>query len=112
MSNYLFYAMRGEMMCFRHVLLNALDLHQKGHTVRIIFEGESVKLPPILAGEQDALYEKCLTRGLIAGVCHACSHTLGVLAEIKKLKLPLLADMEGHAGMAPFVEQGYQVTVF
>ena len=112
MTKYLFYAMRGEVMCFQHVLLNALDLHEAGHSVRIVFEGESVKLPPVLTEQGNPLYERCLNLDIIAGVCQACAHTLGVLDAIKALDLSLLSDMKGHAGMKPFVDEGYEVIVF
>ncbi len=109
---YLFYAMRGQKMCFQHVLLNAVDLAEAGYEVRLVFEGESVTLPPVLAKEENPLYLKCLELGLIAGVCRACAHTLGVLEQVEALGLPLLSDMQGHAGIRPFVEEGYEVNVF
>ena len=112
MAHYLFYAMRGEKMCFQHVLLNALDLSAAGHTVRIVFEGESVKLPPVLAEEGNPLYQACLDQGLIAGVCQACAHMLGSLEAVKALGLPLLSDMRGHAGIRPYAEEGYETIVF
>ncbi len=109
MNKYLFYAMRGQMMCFLHVLMNAVDLNAAGHEVRIVFEGESVTLPPQLAGQGNKLYLKALESGLIAGVCRACSAQLGVLEENEKLGLPLLSDMNGHAGMRPFAEEGFTI---
>lgn len=112
MKNYLFYAMRGEKMCFQHVLLNALDLADAGHGVQIVFEGESVKLPPILAEEGNPLYRRCVEQGLIAGVCQACAYTLGSLEAVKALGLTLLSDMHGHAGIKPFNQDGYEVLVF
>ena len=36
MKKILFYGMSGEKMCFQHVLLNALDLHEAGGEVKII----------------------------------------------------------------------------
>lgn len=112
MKKYLFYAMRGEKMCFVHVLLNALDLANSGHLVKIIFEGESVTLPPVLNAEHNPLYEKALAQNIIAGVCKACALTLGVEADINEIGLPLLADMNGHAGMLAYITQGYEVIVF
>jgi hypothetical protein len=109
MSRFLFYAMQGEKMCFAHILMNALDLSAAGHEVKIIFEGASVKLAPVLEEEKNALYVKARDKGLIAGVCKACSHVLGVLKAVEATGLPILADMNGHAGMKPFVEQGYVV---
>ncbi len=110
-EKYLFYAMEGAEMCFQHVLLNALDLKADGYEVQIVFEGASVKLPPLLA-EKNPLYKKALEQGIITGVCKACAKSLGVLEEIEKLELPLLADMSGHAGIKPFVKEGYEVIVF
>lgn len=109
MKKVLFYAMRGQLMCFLHVLMNALDLHEAGYEVRVVFEGESVTLPPQLAEKENKLYLQALEKGLIAGVCKACSAQLGVLEANQKLGLPMLADMNGHAGMKPFVDQGFCV---
>ena len=47
MKKILFYGMTGEKMCFRHILLNALDLSADGEEVKVIFEGASVKLVPV-----------------------------------------------------------------
>ncbi len=112
MKKYLFYAMEGEKMCFVHVLLNALDLAGSGHEVKIIFEGASVKLPPLLEAEGNQLYRKALADGLVAGVCQACAETLGVRKAIDELGLPLLSYTKGHAGMRPYIEDGYEAFVF
>lgn len=109
MSKVLFYAMRGEKMCFLHVLMNALDLREKGHEVKVIFEGRSVVLAPQLADEKNPLYLKAREAGLIAGVCRGCALQFEVAAEVERIGLPLLGDMMGHAGMAPYVAEGYQV---
>ena len=109
MKKVLFYAMQGEKMCFQHILLNALDLSEAGCEVKIIFEGASVKLPAVLAEEGNKIYQKALDKGLIAGICVACSRVLGVYDANLATGLPMLDDMMGHAGMRPFVEQGYEV---
>ncbi|MDO5023022.1 MAG: hypothetical protein Q4E07_06800 [Eubacteriales bacterium] len=109
MKKVLFYAMRDEQMCFVHVLLNALDLHESGHEIKIIFEGKSVKLPAVFVKENNALYQKATENGLIAGACLACSKMMGVLEENKALGLTLLDDMKGHAGMKNYLENGFEV---
>lgn len=109
MKKILFYAMTGEKMCFNHILMNALSLSEAGNEVKIIFEGASVKLPPLFEEESFKPYALCKEKGLIAGICYACSAVLGVLEENKKTGLNLLQDMQGHAGMRPFVEEGYTV---
>ncbi len=109
MSKVLFYAMRGEKMCFLHVLMNAVDLAGKGHEVKVIFEGKSVALAPQLADEKNPLYLKAREAGVIAGVCRACAMQFEVAAEVERVGLPLLSDMMGHAGMAPYAAEGYQI---
>lgn len=109
MRKVLFYAMQGEKMCFQHVLLNALDLSEAGIEVKIIFEGASVKLPSVLVKEGNKLFQRALERGLVAGICLACSRVLGVFEANQELSIAMLDDMNGHAGMRPFVEQGFEV---
>lgn len=108
------FAFNGEMMCFVHALLNALDLKAKGREVRLVVEGAAVKLAPEFAGGGTfgELFLKVREQGLLAGFCRACSAKLGVLDQVERLGLPLLDDMQGHAGMAPFLDQGYQVITF
>ncbi len=111
MRKYLFYGLRGEKLCFMHALMNAAQLHETGHEVQIIFEGESVLLPTELQEEQNILYLNAIENDLIAGVCYACSQVKGVLEENEKLPFPLLKDMSGHAGMMPYIKAGYEVVV-
>lgn len=109
MEKILFYAMTGEKTCFLHILLNALDLAAAGAEVRIIYEGASVKLPPLLEGEQNPLYKKAKELGLFAGVCSACAKMMGVYEENQALGLEMLSDMSGHAGMKEYIKKGYKV---
>ena len=109
MRKILFYGMTGEKMCFQHILMNALDLHAAGHTVRVIFEGASVKLVPPFEKDANILYTKAKEAGLIAGICLACSKMMGVYEENVATGLPMLNDMSEHAGMKPFVEEGFEV---
>ena len=112
MKEVLLYALQGEKMCFIHVLLNALDLSAAGHGVKIIFEGMSVKLVSVLEEEKNPLYLKAKEKGLIAGVCLACSKSLGVYEKNLESGLPMLDDMQGHAGIKKYVEEGYMVVSF
>ena len=112
MEKYLFYVMRGQKMCFVHVLLNALDLAEAGNEVKIIFEGESVTLPIILEEEKFGLYLKAKEKNLFAGVCYACSVQLDVLEFNQGLDYPLIKDMNGHAGIKTYVDKGYHVVTF
>ena len=110
-EKYLFYAMQGEKMCFMHLLMNVIDLHESGHEVKIIFEGQSVLLPKELEEEKNPLYKKAVENNLIAGVCLGCSKVLNILEYNETLPYPLLSDMSNHAGMKSFIEDGYKIVV-
>ncbi len=109
MSRILFYAMTGEKSCLLHVLMNAVDLSEKGHEVKVIFEGRSVIWPARLSAENNPHYMNALNGGLIAGICLACSKQLEVLEDNQALGLPLIGDMYGHAPMSPYAAEGYQI---
>lgn len=109
MKKILFYGMTGEKMCFQHILMNALDLHSDGAEVKIIFEGASVKLVAQFEEESNPLYKKAKEAGIIAGICLACSKVLNVYEDNLKSGLPMLEDMNGHAGMKSYLNEGYEV---
>lgn len=109
MKKVLFYGMTEKKMCFQHILMNALELHQAGRDVKIIFEGGSVKLVDGFVKENNPLYNKAKEAGLIAGVCLACSKVLEVYEENLESGLKMLDDMNGHAGMKKYIEEGYDV---
>lgn len=115
MKKYALFVFNGEPMCFIHVLLNALDMAERGDAVQIVLEGAAVKLIPELYREdnpQYTLWHKCLEQELVAGACKACSNKLGTLEAAQKHNLPLLAEMSGHPAIAGFREQGYEVITF
>lgn len=114
MKNALF-VFNGNPMCFIHVLLNALDMNDKGYEAVIILEGESVKLVPELAkpgNPMNGLWLKAREKGLVKGVCMACAKKLGTLEQSEEQGLPLLQDMSGHAGMAGFQAAGFTIITF
>ncbi|WP_028841273.1 hypothetical protein [Thermodesulfobacterium hveragerdense] len=112
MNKISFFAFKEEPMCFIHVLLNALDIAEKGIEVKVVLEGASTKLIPELFSEKSMLYnlfQKCLEKNLIAGVCKACAQKMGTLEIAKEKGLEILEDMYGHAGMANFIKKGYTI---
>lgn len=112
MKKVLFYLMKSEKMCAMHALMNANQIIENGGETKIIFEGKSVKLPSILEEEKNPLYKKLLENGSVVGVCEACSKMLEVYEINKDLGLKFLDDMNGHAGMLKYLEEGYQVIEF
>lgn len=109
------FAFNGEFMCFIHVLLNALDMHERGYDVKVVIEGAATKLIPELAQEGNPmlrLYEKAKGLDLIDGVCKACSNKMGTLEAAQSQGLRLLDEMSGHPSMARYLEEGYEVISF
>jgi hypothetical protein len=115
MKKVVLFAFNGDFMCFIHVLLNALDMHEKGYEVKIVIEGSATRLIPELAKEgnpMSALYKKAKALDLIEGVCKACSNKMETLNAAEAEGFALLDDMNGHPGMAGYLEEGYGVITF
>ena len=109
------FAFRGDPVCFVHVLLNALDLHERGAGGLVVIEGEAVKLVPEMGAPGhflSGLYKKVREQGLIGGVCRACSVKLGVADAVEGEGLSLVGDMSGHPSMGAYMEKGYRVITF
>jgi hypothetical protein len=109
------FAFRGDPMCFVHVLLNGIDLHDRGLDGLIVIEGEAVTLISQMAEPDhflNKLYEKAKALGIIEGACKACSAKLKVDKAIEKEGIPLIGDMMGHPSMGKYIEQGYQIITF
>jgi len=108
-------AFNGDSMCFVHVLLNAIDMKEKGYDVKVVIEGSATRLVNELNDDEQPfskLYKEVREKGLFDCVCSACSAKMGVLEGLKDQRLPLCKDMKGHPGLAKYIEQGYEVITF
>ena len=106
------FAFKGDPICFVHVLLNAIDLYEKKREVKIILEGEATRLIIDLRKSEHPLhmlYEKAKKLNLIDGVCRACAMKMEALDLAEEEGLKIVADMAGHAGMASYIEKGYEI---
>lgn len=115
MKKFALFVFNGDPMCFIHVLLNALDMKEKGHEAKIIVEGAAVKLIPELVKPEFpliSLWKKNLEAGTVEGVCKACSNKLGTLDAAKEQGLTLLGDVAGHPGMAGYRDNGFEIITF
>ena len=109
------FAFRGDPMCFVHVLLNGLEMADRGLEGKIVIEGEAVKLVAEMEKPGHFLhqfYRQARTKGLIVGACRACSMKLGVTAEIEAAGLELIGEMSGHPSMAAYLELGFRIITF
>jgi hypothetical protein len=115
MKKVVLFAFNGDFMCFIHVLLNALDMKQKGYEVKIVIKGSATKLVPEISAKGNplyALYTKARELGLFEGACRACSNKMGTLSAVEAEGIALLDEMNGHPGMAGYTEQGFEVVTF
>ncbi len=109
------FVFNGDPMCFIHVLLNALDMNDKGYEAKIIVEGAATQLIPELFKPDNPLHplwKKALSAGLVAGVCQACAGKMETLDATNKAGIPLLADIAGHPAMARYRDDGYEIISF
>jgi hypothetical protein len=109
------FAFNGEVMCFTHVMLNALDMKRKGYDIKLVIEGSATKHVKELADPGKPLakiYGRVKEAGLIDCVCQACANQTGSLDSAKEQNLSLCNEMSGHPSMARYMEEGYEVIVF
>lgn len=128
MKKFALFAFNGDPMCFIHVLLNALDIKEKGHEVALVVEGSATRLVKLLSGgpgleefqEKNPTMYTMLSEnfirvqeaGLINCVCQACAKQMGALDDAKKAALPLCADLKGHPSMSRYIDAGYEIISF
>lgn len=99
MQKIVFFAFRDNPLCFIHVLLNALDMHEKGLEGKIVLEGEAVTLVPVMADANHflhPLYTRAKEKNLILGACRACSAKLKVTEAVTKENIPLIGEMASY----------------
>ena len=115
MNKTVFFAFRGDPMCFIHVLLNGLDLHEKGMDGKIILEGEATTLIPQIAEPGHflhKLYLRAREADLIVGACKACAAKMKVDKAIEAEGIALIGEMSGHPAMSEYINQGFTVLTF
>jgi hypothetical protein len=115
MKKMVLFAFNGDPVCFVHVLLNALDMKQKGYEGKIVIEGAATKLIPDLTDKHNPLHklwEQAVSAGLIDGACKACANKMGTLEAAKQQGLTLLSEMAGHPSMARYRSEGFEVISF
>lgn len=98
-----------------HLLLNALDMHEKGFEVKIMFEEAATKYVVELNADQkpfSGFYKKARELKLIAAVCQGCAKMTGSLEAAKEQGLPVVGDMKGHPSLAEYLKEGYQILIY
>lgn len=112
MNKTVIFAFKGNPICFVHVLLNGIDIHERGGAVKIVMEGEATRLIIDLRKTEHpihALYQKVKKLELIDAVCRACAIKMGALEAAEEEGLKIADEMAGHVGMGPYIEKGYAI---
>lgn len=100
-----------------HALMHAIDLSRRGHGIRVILEGDATQSLLEREGRFGELFDEARSLGLLAGVCRTAAAGCGdpardVTRLAEEAGLPLVDSMGGHAGVGPFVEDGYEIVTF
>lgn len=112
MKKIVIFAFQGEMMCFAHALLNAINLNASGFEVKLVIEGAATGLIGTLALKESPFhkqYRKVIDDGILAGVCKACAGKMDSLFEAEKQNLPLLSELHGHPAFSTWLKDGYEI---
>ncbi|MHA1146091.1 MAG: DsrE family protein [Candidatus Helarchaeota archaeon] len=115
MGKFALFAFNGDPMCFIHVILNALDLKEKGHDVAVVIEGSATSLIDQFENESNPFYplfQKLKNSETIDCFCKACSNKMGVLAKVQDFKFPLCDELQGHPSMARYINDGFTIITF
>jgi hypothetical protein len=106
-----------------HALWWANEVAQAGHTVQVLFEGLGTRALTWLdtpeAGPFTQAFREAQRRGVIAGACSAAAAGCAGEEGCRKPSecaaaenVPLRQELGGHAGIAAFVNQGFELVVF
>jgi hypothetical protein len=95
----------------------AVDLARRGHDIRLVVEGEATRCLLEREGRFAELFEEARALGVLVGLCKAASGgcsdaSRSVTRLAQESGLMLMDTLDGHAGIASFVEEGYEVVTF
>lgn len=110
MKKVVYFAFQKEKMCFMNILYNIIDLHEKGHTARLVIEGAATALIEPLIKENNLMFKKVMDLDLIDSVCKVCAVQMGAFDFVNDhTALKLEDEMFGHPPMEPYIKEGYEV---
>lgn len=113
----LFVVFTNETCRRNHAFLYAIDLARHGHNVKLILEGEAVQSLREREGRFGELFEEARALGLLVGACKTassgCSDPSRDVTDLARgIGLPFIDTLDGHAGIEPFVGEGYEIVTF
>ena len=99
-----------------HSLVYSKELHEKGHEVRLIFDGASTEWLAKWGNPQEdddrqmgGFMETLKNAGLVYNVCDFCAGAFGVRDRLKTQNEPLVAEYMNHPSIADLISDGFQL---
>ena len=96
-----------------HSLLYAKELKRAGHEIVLLFDGSGTEWARALqnpAHEHHVHYEAVKKMGVVEAVCEVCAGVFKVDGDLRLMGYKCFAsENEGHAGLAKWVEQGFEI---
>lgn len=122
MTRKLLFVLFSDRVCtLNHAFLYALDLTARGHEVAVLLEGEAIAAAVAMddgASRFSGLFRAAVAKGIVRGACRTaaggCARAAvsSVADAITARGLPLLADLDGHAGIGAYVDEGFEIVPF
>lgn len=101
-----------------HSMIYSKELKEKGHEVRLIFDGAATEWLAKWNDPQDrddrtmgGFFNQLKDAGLTYVVCDFCSGAFGVRQKLVDKDEPLVAQYMNHPSMVELTEGGYQVWI-
>lgn len=101
-----------------HSMVYAKELRERGHDVRLVFDGASTEWLAKWGDPQDdddvgmgRFFAQLKEAGLAYAVCDFCSTAFKVHDRLKAQGEPLVAEYMNHPSIAALVDEGYQLLV-
>jgi hypothetical protein len=94
---------------FTHILLNVLDLAEKGYEVGIIFESEACKFILEFEEKKYEKYELLKGKNLVFAVCEVCAKSMNALESAQRQGLPINGELFGHPPLRKWIKLDYDV---
>ena len=112
MEKIAFFGFTDELMCFAHALFNADEMLSKGWDVKVIIEGRSTALIPLLESDKNPflkIYQSLKEKPGVISVCRACANKMGTLKKAEELGLSIDGRLPGHPSMQSYIDRGYKI---
>jgi hypothetical protein len=96
-----------------NALTTALEFHEAGDEVRLMFDGAGVTWIPRLTDAEEKysrLFER--VRPVVAGACLYCARAYGVKDAVEEADVPFVSDFKDHPSVRGLVTGGFQVITF